>query len=183
MAFYNQGARPNYLSSIEPISFQPRKVDLDTVHGEFAGKAITFLSEIRPEDFNAPRALWEKVFDAGAKDRFVSNVAGHMSTCKKEEIIKRQIGIFREVSEDLASRVEKATGIKGYEGISNLRFNGTHNGMAKDKTLQNANGMKSKPAHFNPSNNGAPVRGTHDGAGLTAKGMNGNGVSNGNGVH
>ena len=30
----------------------------------------------------------------------------------REEIIKRQIGIFREVPEDLASRLEKATGIK-----------------------------------------------------------------------
>ena len=122
MAFYNQGSRPNYLSSIEPISFRERTVDLDKVHGQFISEAVTFLSEIKPEDFQAPRALWEKVFDEKAKARFVSNVSGHMSTCRKEEIIKRQIAIFREVSEDLASRMEKATGVKGYNGISELRF-------------------------------------------------------------
>ena len=130
MAFYNQGSRPNYLSSIEPISFRERAVDLDKAHGHFIGDAVTFLSEIRPEDFNAPRALWEKVFDDKAKARFVSNVSGHMSTCRYPEILKRQIAIFREVSDDLATRLEKATGIKGYDGIANLRFNGTHNGKA-----------------------------------------------------
>lgn len=108
MAFYNQGSRQDYLSSIDPISFRTRTVDLDKTHGHFRGNAISFLSEIRPEDFNAPRALWEKVFDSDAKDRFVKNVSGHMANCKKEEIIKRQIAIFREVSDDLATRLEKA---------------------------------------------------------------------------
>lgn len=160
MAFYNQGSRPNYLSSIEPIRFRNRSVDLNKVHSQFAGKAINFLSEIRPEDFNAPRALWEKVFDDGAKERFISNVSGHISKCKQEEIIKRQIAIFREVSEDLASRLEKATGVKGYAGISELGFNGTHNGMAKNDELYAANGMgatKSKGDEYN----GGPIAGTH----------------------
>lgn len=163
MAFYNQGARPNYLSSIEPISFRNRPVDLDKTHGHFIGQAVTFLSEIRPEDFNAPRALWEKVFDNGAKERFIGNVSGHMANCSDKEIIKRQIGIFREVSEDLASRLEKATGVKGYPGIANLRFNGTHNGMAKDNSLRAANGMTDKVNFTKTNNNGAPIVGTHEG--------------------
>jgi catalase len=54
MAFYNQSARPNYLSSIEPIRFREHTVNLDKTHGHFVGEATTFLSEIRPEDFNAP---------------------------------------------------------------------------------------------------------------------------------
>jgi len=54
MAFFNQGSRPNYLSSIEPISFKERKYDLNKVHGKFVGEAVSFLSEIHPEDFNAP---------------------------------------------------------------------------------------------------------------------------------
>ncbi|KAF2454070.1 catalase-like domain-containing protein [Lineolata rhizophorae] len=161
MAFYNQGSRPNYLSSIEPISFRNRSIDLNKLHGHFIGEAIAFLSEIRPEDFNAPRALWEKVFDDGAKARFVSNVSGHMANCSEKEIIKRQIGIFREVSEDLASRIEKATGVKGYPGISSLRFNGSHNGMAKDESLRPANGMTSKVGLSATDNNGAPRAGTH----------------------
>jgi catalase len=156
MAFYNQGSRPNYLSSIEPISFRERSVNLDKIHGHFTGKAVTFLSEIRPEDFNAPRALWEKVFDDGARERFISNISGHMENCSEKEIIKRVIGIFREVSEDLASRLEKATGVKGYPGISELKFNGSLNGMAKDKTFRPANGVNKEPGA-----NGAPVKGTN----------------------
>ncbi|KAH7378253.1 peroxisomal catalase-like protein [Pyrenochaeta sp. MPI-SDFR-AT-0127] len=157
MAFYNQGSRPKYLSSIEPISFRSRSVNLDKTHGHFASDAVAFLSEIRPEDFNAPRALWEKVFDEAARERFISNISGHMENCTDKEIIKRQIGIFREVSEDLASRLEKATGVKGYPGIAELSFNGTHNGMARDAKLRGANGVQSRNEA-----NGAPKAGSHD---------------------
>ena len=165
MAYYNQGSRPAYLSSIQPVQFRERSMDLDKVHGNFVGDAVTYLSEIRPEDFNAPRNLWEKVFDDGAKERFINNVSGHMQNCHKEEIIKRQIAIFREVSNDLATRLEKATGVKGYDGISNMRFNGTHNGMAKDPSVREANGMKpSGGSHV--ENNGGPIKGQHSHKGL-----------------
>ncbi|CZR58306.1 peroxisomal catalase [Phialocephala subalpina] len=179
MAFFNQGSRPNYISSIEPIHFRERTVNLDKLHGQFTGDAITFLSEIREEDFNAPRALWEKVFDAKAKERWINNVSGHMENCKDKEIIKRQIGIFREVSEDLASRLEKATGVKGYNGIADLTFNGTHNGMGKIR--KTANGMKSNLGAS--ESNGAPVKGSH-GAFSKTNGVNGvNGHANGVAAH
>lgn len=171
MAFFNQGSRPNYLSSIEPISFRERSTNLDKVHSHFIGNAVSFLSEIRPEDFNAPRTLWEDVFDDAAKDRFINNVAGKMASCPHEEILKRQIAIFREVSDDIAKRLEKATSIQGYEGIANMQFNGTHNGMAKDNKLRNANGMTSKEGVSVAVNNGAPREGTH--RGLEEKSTNG----------
>ena len=84
-----------------------------------------------------------------------------MANCKKDEIIKRQIAIFREVSPDLASRVEKATGIKGYEGISGLRFNGTHNGMAKSKDVYGANGINVDRDATDGNYSGAPLKSTH----------------------
>ncbi|KAF2157411.1 CAT1 catalase [Myriangium duriaei CBS 260.36] len=162
MAFFNQGDRPNYLSSIEPISFRNRSTDLDKVHGHFVGEAVTFLSEIRKEDFTAPRALWEKVWDEDARERFIGNVSGHMANCHKEEIIKRQIAIFREVSDDIATRLEKATGVKGYPGIADLTFNGTHNGLAKETSKRSANGVASKLEGGSIApNNGAPRAGTH----------------------
>lgn len=161
MAFYNQGSRPNYLSSIQPIKFKPRTLDLDKVHGHFTGEAVTFLSEIRPEDFNAPRALWQKVFDEPARERFISNVSGKMEMCPNKEILKRQIAIFREVDEDIAKRLEKATGIKGYDGISNMSFNGTHNGMTNDESKRYANGVTASKGSSICDNNGAPCSGTH----------------------
>ena len=84
------------------------------------------------------------------------NVAGHMANCSEKEIIKRQIGIFREVSDDLATRLERATGVKGYPGIAELRFNGTHNGMATDPSLRAANGMDETHGSSCPTQNGAP---------------------------
>lgn len=160
MSFYNQGSRPNYLSSLQPISISKRAVNLDDTHGHFVGKAVTFLSEIRPEDFNAPRALWEKVFDEDARERFVNNVSGHMENCHDEDTIKRQIAIFREVSDDLATRLEKATGVKGYDGIAGLTFNGTHNAMAKSPSNRTANGMPLADA-VSLGNNSGPLPGQH----------------------
>jgi catalase len=169
MAFYNQGARPNYLSSIDPIRFKPRTVDLDKTHGDFIGRAITFLSEIRPEDFNGPRALWQKVWDEPARERFVSNVTGKMESCPEKEFIKRQIAIFREVDPDIATRLEKSTGVKGYDSIANMSFNGTHNGMTKDEKNRFANGISATSGQSLTGNNGAPIPGTHK----TVNGVNG----------
>lgn len=57
-----------------------------------------------------------------AKERFIKNVLGRMANCKKEEIIKHQIDIFREVDEDIVSRLEKATSVKEYDGIGNVQI-------------------------------------------------------------
>lgn len=169
MAFFNQGSRPNYLSSIDPIQFRARTVDVDKTHGHFTGEAVTFLSEIRPEDFNGPRALWQKVFDDGAKERFINNVAGKMESCPEKEFIKRQIAIFREVDPEIATRLEQATGIKGYDGIANMQFNGTHNGFSKDPKVRYANGLDVTKGQSIAKNNGAPMYGTH----RTQNGTNG----------
>lgn len=153
MAFFNQGGRPAYLSSIDPVQFQERPYDLNKVHGKFIGEAVSYLSEIRPEDFNAPRALWQKVFNEESKKRFIETVSGHMSTCKDKSIIARQLAIFREVDTDLSARLEKATGVKAYSGkFDELVFNGTHNGYGRKKS---ANGMRATSEVV--FNNGAPV--------------------------
>ena len=156
MAFFNQGARPNYLSSIEPIQFKPRSIDLDKIHGHFTSQAITFLTEIRPEDFNGPRALWQNVWDDNARERFINNTAGKMALCREKEFIKRQIAIFREVNPDIAARLENATGIEGYDGIANMQFNGSHNGMTKDPKLRYANNISVSKGDSIGIHNGAP---------------------------
>lgn len=153
MAFYNQGGRANYLSTQDTITFQPPKVDNNEVHGRFVAQAVTFLSEIRPEDFNAPRNLWNKVFSSGEKERFIDTVSGHMSKCKDKEVIKRQIAIFREVDEDIASRLEKATGIQGYPGIKGMKFNGSSNAMGERIEANGVRGIAS-----GVQENGAPQR-------------------------
>lgn len=161
MAFYNQGSRMAYLSSISPLQFRNRSVDLSKTHGHFTGDAVTFLSEIRPEDFRFPRELWEKVFDDGARERLVNNVATMMSTSRDEKSLKKMIAIFAQVSEDLGSRIEKATGLKRAGNIAELNFMGSHNGFAKDPKIRAANGMTAMATLSVTDNNGAPVKGTH----------------------
>lgn len=161
MSFHNQGSRANYLSSIEPINFKPPQVDLDKTHAHFTNNAVTFLSSIRPEDFNAPRALWERVFDEGARQRWIKNVAGHMANCHHEEAIKRMIAIFRTVNEDIGVGLEKATGVQGYKSIKDLNFNGTHNGMGGDPSVRVANKTPSEKFGQDLGNNGGPRYGTH----------------------
>ena len=45
---------------------------------------------MRAVDFEQPRALWQKVFDDGAKERFVGNVAGHIKGVKSKVVLERQ---------------------------------------------------------------------------------------------
>ncbi|BFZ55903.1 hypothetical protein PYCC9005_002944 [Savitreella phatthalungensis] len=128
MAFYNQGARPNYVSSINPIAFGERKVELDKVHTEYQGAAIAFLSTIRPEDFEQPRTFWERVIDQESRDRMTDVISGHMKNCKDPEIIRRCIGIFNTVHPDFGAAVAKKTGVTdGYKSIEGLSFMGIRN--------------------------------------------------------
>jgi catalase len=87
-----------------------------------------------------------------------------MEVCPEKEPLKRQIAIFREVDPDIAARLEKATGIKGYPGIADMHFNGTHNAMKKGKT-DFANHLTAHTAGVNEANvNGGPILGSHAGA-------------------
>jgi catalase len=73
------------------------------------------------------------VFDDGAKQRFISNVSGHMKNCHKEEIIKHQVANFprgQRVSGFQAGEGDKR---QGHDGISGLSFNRTPNGMARNQ--------------------------------------------------
>jgi catalase len=75
-----------------------------------------------------------------------------MGNCTDKEIVKRQITIFREVSPDIAERLEAKLGVKGEQTIEGIVFNGTHNGFGKKK---GANGMPIDEATVN-FDNGAP---------------------------
>ncbi|GAA5948815.1 hypothetical protein JCM10213_008692 [Rhodosporidiobolus nylandii] len=107
MAFYNQGNRPNYQSSIQPLTYQRNPYDVSE-HEQFVGGAIADLSVITEEDFKQPRALWQKVFDDAQRERFVSNVAGHVGGVKSLEVKNRTLACFTAVDEDLGHRLAKA---------------------------------------------------------------------------
>ncbi|BGP15172.1 hypothetical protein JCM10213v2_003129 [Rhodosporidiobolus nylandii] len=112
MAFYNQGNRPNYQSSIQPLTYQRNPYDVSE-HEQFVGGAIADLSVITEEDFKQPRALWQKVFDDAQRERFVSNVAGHVGGVKSLEVKNRTLACFTAVDKDLGHRLVKALNLQG----------------------------------------------------------------------
>lgn len=64
------------------------------------------------------------------------------------------------MNQELASRIEKATGVKGYAGISGLASNRTHSGMAKiDEFYGAKRSGATKPK--GDGNNGGPIARTH----------------------
>jgi len=111
MALNNQGSRPNYQSSIQPLTYLPSKYDISQ-HEQWTGAAVTDLSEVTELDFEQPRKLWEKVFDDKAKERFVGNVSGHLGNAKSKEVKERTLSVFSAISPDLGARIAKDLGMK-----------------------------------------------------------------------
>lgn len=110
-AFYNQGARPNYKSSIQPLNYKSTTYEISD-HERFIGAAVRDLSQVTELDFEQPRDLYQRVFDADAKKRFVNNVAGHFGDVKSEEIKARTLSVFAKIDEDLGAQIAKAIGHK-----------------------------------------------------------------------
>lgn len=109
----HQGPRPNYQSSIAPLTYKPRAFNPEE-HETFLGNALYDLSEITERasplfpltlrrqtnsppaavDFEQPRVLWQKVFDDGAKERFVNNVAGHLKDAVGHVQARQRTSLF-----------------------------------------------------------------------------------------
>jgi catalase len=121
MAFHNQGARPNYQSTISPLSYINKTGDqqahineesreLNAKHEAFIGTAYRELSEITELDFEQPRALWEKVWNDQQREAYVQNVAGHFGNVKSSHVKARQLSVWAAVSQELSDRIAKAIG-------------------------------------------------------------------------
>lgn len=148
MPFYNQGSRSNYLSSIDTISLAQRSVQIDKVHAEYTGNALSALSIIKKEDFDQPRDFWTRVLDEPARARLTDNISGHMANVKDPEIIRRCIGIFNEVHPDFGAAITKKTGCKNpYPGIDGLTFLGTRSAPGAGTGTNSTNGDQNSGTH------------------------------------
>lgn len=98
--------------------------------------------------------MWRKVYASqpGAQDRMINNLAGHMSTCRKQEILQKQLAIFHEVSPDIAEKLSKALGITEYsKGVQGLTFNGIRNGMKGVQFKDEKNGYSNGHMNGHPA--------------------------------
>ncbi|KAF8581177.1 catalase [Ramaria rubella] len=109
--FVSQGSRPNYQSSISPLTYKKKGTYYTHQHEQFVGAAILDLSEMTELDFEQPRALWTKVLDDGAKERLVQNLADALGGAKSSEVKARQLSVFAAVDQGFSDRIAKAIGV------------------------------------------------------------------------
>lgn len=117
--FISQGNRPNYQSSIQPLTYAGRKgtmessakdQELAAKHESFIGGAWRDLTEITELDFEQPRAMWSKVWDDVAREKYVQNVAAHFGGVKSPEVKARQLSVWAAVDQGLSDRIARAVG-------------------------------------------------------------------------
>ncbi|KIL62789.1 hypothetical protein M378DRAFT_165257 [Amanita muscaria Koide BX008] len=117
--FESQGSRPNYQSSIRPLTYIRHKGTLEASandaeraekHEKFITSAWRDLSEITELDFEQPRALWSKVWNDKEREAYVQNVSGNFKNVKSAEIKRRQLSVFAAVDQSLSDRIAKAIG-------------------------------------------------------------------------
>jgi len=109
MSFVSQGSRPNYQSTIQPLTHKPKAYSTRN-HETFLGNATAELSEINELDFEQPRALVTKVMDADARSRLVENLAGHLGGVRSAEVKAKQLAVFSAVDQSFGDAVAKAIG-------------------------------------------------------------------------
>ncbi|EJD36801.1 catalase-domain-containing protein [Auricularia subglabra TFB-10046 SS5] len=105
----NQGSRPNYLSTLEPIKLVQRPY-VDETHQQWTGGAVTALARVTEIDFDWPRIFW-KSLSANDQQNFISNVVGHLGAVKSKDIRTRQVALFAHVDQALGEAIAKGVDV------------------------------------------------------------------------
>lgn len=110
MAFNNQGSRPNYQSSIQPLTYKSRAYST-AKHEQFIGALVADLSEVTELDFEQPRALYQKVLGEKGRAALIHNLSVHMKGIKSKTILERQLSVWAAVDQTLADGISKTLGV------------------------------------------------------------------------
>ncbi|KAH9991973.1 catalase [Russula compacta] len=109
--FVSQGARPNYQSTISPLTYRAKPyANTEHKHEVWTGHARTHLYEISELDFEQPRDLYTKVWSDTDRQHLVYNIAGHLRNVKSAEIKARQLAVFAAVDQGLSDAIAGAIG-------------------------------------------------------------------------
>ncbi|CAK7205677.1 catalase A [Sporothrix eucalyptigena] len=111
----NYGADPNYVgSTLLPTTFkttkQGRTFSTLTEHEKWAGEVSSFTTEIGHQDFEQAAGLWAVLGrDPGHQDRFIGNIADHLSSVTYPRLRVMVYELFSRVNKDLGARIQTAT--------------------------------------------------------------------------
>ncbi|KAK0483984.1 catalase [Armillaria novae-zelandiae] len=123
---FSQGSRPNYQSSIQPLTYQANPgwiygegcaggeacdYERRRNHENFLGAAYRDLSEFTELDLEQPRGLWAYIWNDTQRAATVGNLAAHMANIKNVTIANRQLSIFTAVNKTFGDSVASALGL------------------------------------------------------------------------
>jgi catalase len=97
---------PNSYGGPQADSALTDDAGLFAADGEMVRAAYTLHAE--DDDFGQPGTLVREVMDDGARDRLVSNVAGHLLDGVSEKVLARAFEYFRRVDKQIGDRIEQA---------------------------------------------------------------------------
>lgn len=106
----NHGSEVNY----EPNSFNGPKQDENgkiasfEVHGDAQATAYNY----KVDNFSQPRDLWRNVFTENEKKEFIETVTDQFKMVNNDEIVRRQIELFKQVDENLGNDLANNMNIK-----------------------------------------------------------------------
>jgi catalase len=103
----NYGANPNYPSSYRPLTY--KNVNLTNDHEKWVGAAVSFLSEVTPDDYVQAKGLWDVLGRTpGQQENFVHNVSVHLCAAQ-EDTRKRTYEMFKNVDSGLGAKIAVET--------------------------------------------------------------------------
>ena len=76
--------------------------------GEMVRSAYALRAE--DDDFGQPGTIVREVLDDDARDRLVSNIAGHLLQGVSDKVLARAFQYWKNVDQELGERVEQAVG-------------------------------------------------------------------------
>ncbi|EJT99767.1 catalase [Dacryopinax primogenitus] len=110
MAFNNQGSRPNYQSSIQPLTYK-KSAYTTASHEQFLGASILDLSFMTELDWEQPRALYQKVMNDKERAATIHNLSVHMKNIKSKVVLERQLSVWAAIDQSLADGISKTLGV------------------------------------------------------------------------
>ncbi|KAK0526866.1 hypothetical protein OC835_005149 [Tilletia horrida] len=102
----NQGSRPNYMSSADPLNVISRpKWVFDE---DLEGRTNYYLSEFNSTiDYEQPKIFVEQTMSENDRKNLISNCVSSLALVQNRQIVENTLAVFANISEELATGVRK----------------------------------------------------------------------------
>lgn len=109
MSFFNQGSRPVFASTQDPLKLVSRPYNDDN-HTVWVGGAVKYVSQPSEIDFDQARGFWSRLSPRD-QEHFISNVIGHLGQATNPAIRLKQCQLFVHVNATLGERIAQGVNV------------------------------------------------------------------------